>query len=147
MAAQTDSRNPSARRGPSADRGGPRWAAFVLLVAGPPIGAVLGAAAGAHVGAVYTLTCVGSAAAAAVLVSPAGLWWVVPTPPPVVWTVSVLTELLRRRPSYQGSDERAVVVAHGTIHAFPVMAGVELALTVVVGGRLLSARARRSARV
>lgn len=147
MAAHTHSRHPSAHPGPSAARGAPRWAAAALLGFGPLVGAVLGEAAGGYDGALYALTCVGSAVVAATLVSPAGLWWVVPTPPPVVWTVSVATELAWHEPPYQGSKERAVGVAHGTIHAFPVMVGVELALAVVVGVRMARARRGGSARV
>jgi hypothetical protein len=143
MAAHTHSRHASAHRGRSAPPGVPSWAAAALLGLGPVVGAVLGEALGAYDGTVFALVCVASAAAAAVMVSPAGLWWAVPTPPPVIWAVSVLAELGWHDPPYQGSRGQAVGVAHGTIHAFPVMAAVEFTLAIIVVVRLAASGARR----
>ncbi len=141
------SRHASARRSRPPARGVPRGAAAALLGLGPVVGAILGEATGSYDGAVFAVLCVVSAAVAAVLVSSAGLWWAAPVPPPVIWAVSVLTELAWHNPPYQGGKEQAVGVAHGTIHAFPVMAASELAMAVVIAARVSAARRRGSTHV
>src|SRR5512139_3248246 len=140
MAAHTHNRHASVHRGPAARRGASRWTAAALLGLGPAVGAILGRAAGSYDGTVFALACVGTASAAAAVVSRAGLWWAAPTPPPVIWAVGVLSELAWHEPPYRGSRERAVGIAHGTIHAFPVMVAAELALAAVVAVRLAGAR-------
>jgi hypothetical protein len=118
-----------------------------LLGLGPVFGAIVGEAVGAYDGTVFAMFCVASAAVAGVIARPAALWWVVPMSPPLVWAVSILTELAWHDPPYRGPKQRVVGVAHGTIHAFPVMAAVGLALAVVAVVRVSGELRKGAARV
>jgi asparagine N-glycosylation enzyme membrane subunit Stt3 len=120
-------------------------AACVLL--GPVVGAFLGKAIGGYSGPVFAIVCVLAAMVAAATVTPVGLWWVIPSPPLVIWVVGVVAELSWRNPPYQGKKEQAVGVAHGTVHSFPVMLAALLGMAVVVVATRMKARQRGSAHV
>jgi hypothetical protein len=68
------------------------------------------------------------------------LWWTVPAAPPLIWLTAVGAELVLHDPAYQGAKAEAVGLAHGTAHAFPVMAvALAAALLVAAAGRLVTA--------
>lgn len=109
--------------------------ATALLVLAPAIGMFLAD------GLVFAVLCAVVAALAALLVRPAGLWWVLPMAPVAIWGLCVGREVFD---ASGGGSRQAVAVAHGMIDAFPAMAAT-LAATAVVA--LLRRFARgRSAR-
>lgn len=90
--------------------------AVTVLVLAPVIGLFFG-------GAASVLLCTAAATVTALRVRPSGLWWVLPTAPLAIWTVTVGWRLLT---AAGGGARQAVALAHGMIDAFPAMV---LALT------------------
>lgn len=117
----------------------PAWTAPAALVLGPLLGVLTGQALGAYAGPGFAVVAVLSAMLAAASVARRALWWVVPAAPPLIWLTAVGAELVLHDPAYQGTKAEAVGLAHGTAHAFPVMAAaLAAALLVAAASRLVT---------
>lgn len=107
-----------------------------LFVLAPVIGMFLAD------GLVFAVLCAAAAALAALLVRPAGLWWVLPMAPVAIWAACVGRAVFD---ASGGGSRQAVAVAHGMIDAFPAMAvTVGATAAVALGRRFTRGRSARA---
>ena len=120
----------------------PGWVTPLCVVLGPVAAAVVGKAAGSYKGPGFAIPCVLLALLGAAAAARSALWWAIPVVAPVIWLVGVAAELSWRVPKYQGTKEQLVGVAHGTVHAFPVMTAAVLGMAAVAVLNVMAARRR-----
>ena len=109
----------------------------VLLLLAPGIGMFFG-------GTVFVVLCTAAAALAALRVRSAGLWWVVPVAPMVIWAVCVSVALMGSGGG--GKEDDAIALVHGMIDAFPAILFALAGMAAVIVMKRLAARRRRLSR-
>ena len=123
----------------------PRWLPAAAVLAGPPLGALLGEAIGGYHGPLFALLTVAAAALATAAATPDGRWWVIPAQPPIAWLTAAAAELAWHNPPYPDNKAKAVGLVHATTHAFPIILAALAAMGLVIAAeRMRSTKAHRT---
>lgn len=112
----------------SRSRNQPRLLGPLILIAVPLLGAIV---SGPGLGVIFAVACVAAALVAALLSTPNGLWWIVPSTPTALLAVAFAWVAVAGVSSAKTSVAAATNVFDGLAGAFPgIAAGTVAALTV-----------------